>query len=57
MNKVKFINSLSKGGDGLYVIVRGQISVIVFHVTLNTRLNAISITTVLSNLPAKALKL
>ena len=39
MNKVKFINSSREGKDGLYITVRGSISVIVFLVSLNTRLN------------------
>ena len=53
MSKVKFMNSSREGGDGLYVIVRGQISVIVFHVSLYSRLNAMPIAT--SQLSVKAL--
>ena len=45
MNKVKFINSSREGKDGLYVTVRGSISVIVFLVSLNRRLNAMLIAT------------
>ena len=47
------MNSSREGGDGLYVIVRGQISVIVFHVSLYSRLNAMPIAT--SQLSVKAL--
>ena len=39
MNKVKFINSSREEKDGLYITVRGSISVIVFLLSLNTRLN------------------
>ena len=45
MSQVKFINSSREGGGSLSLIVRGQISVIVFHASLNTRLNAILIAT------------